>query len=73
MRRRLWQYISDAHLGLFLIQFHIGNLDRERTNKSQRLFATQVAPRLREESLALFSREYPELAPEALHAAGAPA
>ncbi len=73
VRRRLWQYISDAHLGLFLIQFHIGNLDRERTNKSQRLFATQVAPRLREESLALFSREYPELAPEALHAAGAPA
>ena len=62
VRRRLWSYTDEAHLGLFLIQFHIGNLSRELTNKSQRLFATEVAPQLRAESMDLFAKHYPQLA-----------
>ena len=62
VRRRLWSYVEEARLGLFLIQFHIGNMSKELTNKSQRLFATEVAPQLRADSRAFFSREYPELA-----------
>ncbi|HLG74084.1 MAG TPA: LLM class flavin-dependent oxidoreductase [Chloroflexota bacterium] len=61
VRRRLWQYITEANLGLFLIQFHIGNMGPELTNRSQRLFAEQVAPSLREESAAYFAAQYPEL------------
>jgi alkanesulfonate monooxygenase SsuD/methylene tetrahydromethanopterin reductase-like flavin-dependent oxidoreductase (luciferase family) len=61
VRRRLWQYIRDAGLGLFLIQFHIGNMGPELTNNSQRLFAERVAPELRQESAALFARDYPWL------------
>jgi alkanesulfonate monooxygenase SsuD/methylene tetrahydromethanopterin reductase-like flavin-dependent oxidoreductase (luciferase family) len=62
VRRRLWSYIDEARLGLFLIQFHIGNLSRDLTNKSQRLFATEVAPQLRAESTDLFAKHYPQLA-----------
>jgi hypothetical protein len=31
--------------------------------KSMRLFATEVAPRLRADSAALFAREFPQTAP----------
>jgi alkanesulfonate monooxygenase SsuD/methylene tetrahydromethanopterin reductase-like flavin-dependent oxidoreductase (luciferase family) len=61
IRRRLWEYISECRVGIFLIQFHIGNLSRELTNRSQQLFATQVAPALRAESAELFAREFPRL------------
>jgi hypothetical protein len=42
-----------------LIQFHIGNMPKELALKSMTLFANQVAPRLRENSLAFFEQEYP--------------
>lgn len=61
VRRRLWDYIREARVGIFLIQFHIGNLSRERTNESQRLFASEVAPYLRAESAEFFGREFPAL------------
>jgi alkanesulfonate monooxygenase SsuD/methylene tetrahydromethanopterin reductase-like flavin-dependent oxidoreductase (luciferase family) len=68
IRRRLWQYIEQAQAGIFLIQFHIGNLSYDLTQKSQRLFATQVMPQLREDSARLFAKDFPRL--EAVEAAG---
>lgn len=59
VRRRLWDYIQTARAGIFLIQFHVGNLSYDLTQKSQRLFATQVMPALREDSARLFAREFP--------------
>ena len=41
---KLWPFIRDAHIGNMLIQFHIGNLNKELTIKSQRLFAEKVLP-----------------------------
>ena len=61
VRRRLLEYVRNAHAGIFLIQFHIGNLSYDLTLKSQRLFATQVMPELREESAQVFAREFPAL------------
>lgn len=61
VRRRLWEYIRECQMGIFLIQFHIGNLSRELTNQSQRLFAAHVAPALRQESAEWFSRAFPGL------------
>jgi alkanesulfonate monooxygenase SsuD/methylene tetrahydromethanopterin reductase-like flavin-dependent oxidoreductase (luciferase family) len=61
VRRRLWEYISECQVGIFLIQFHIGNLSKELTNRSQRLFAERVAPALREESSVLFGQQFPRL------------
>jgi alkanesulfonate monooxygenase SsuD/methylene tetrahydromethanopterin reductase-like flavin-dependent oxidoreductase (luciferase family) len=64
IRQRLWEFIADAGIGNLLIQFHIGNLSYELTQKSQRLFAEQVMPRLRADAAALFARKYPEPAPQ---------
>jgi alkanesulfonate monooxygenase SsuD/methylene tetrahydromethanopterin reductase-like flavin-dependent oxidoreductase (luciferase family) len=61
VRRRLWEYVKNAHAGIFLIQFHVGNLSYDLTLKSQRLFATPVMPELRQESARLFAKEFPEL------------
>jgi alkanesulfonate monooxygenase SsuD/methylene tetrahydromethanopterin reductase-like flavin-dependent oxidoreductase (luciferase family) len=61
VRRRLWEYVKSAHAGIFLIQFHVGNLSYDLTLKSQRLFATQVMPELRHDSARLFAEEFPEL------------
>ena len=57
--QRLWEFISEANIGNLLIQFHIGNLSYDLTQKSQRIFAEQVLPRLRADSEALFARKYP--------------
>jgi len=62
VRRRLWQYIQDCRVGMFLIQFHVGNLSYDLTLKSQRLFATQVMPELRSDAAKLFAAEFPRLA-----------
>ena len=70
VRKRLWQYIEDTGVGIYMVQFHIGNLSSALTRKSQRLFATEVAPKLRADSAELFGREYPWLQ-EASLAAGA--
>ncbi len=64
IRQRLWEFIADAGIGNLLIQFHIGNLSYELTQKSQRLFAEQVMPRLRADAAALFARKYPAPAPQ---------
>jgi alkanesulfonate monooxygenase SsuD/methylene tetrahydromethanopterin reductase-like flavin-dependent oxidoreductase (luciferase family) len=57
--QRLWEFIDEANIGNLLIQFHIGNLSYDLTQKSQRIFAEQVLPRLRADSEALFARKYP--------------
>jgi alkanesulfonate monooxygenase SsuD/methylene tetrahydromethanopterin reductase-like flavin-dependent oxidoreductase (luciferase family) len=57
--QRLWELIDEANIGNLLIQFHIGNLSYDLTQKSQRIFAEQVLPRLQKDSEALFARKYP--------------
>jgi hypothetical protein len=44
-----------------LIQFHLGNMADALARKSMQLFATKVAPRLREDSAKLFGRDFPGL------------
>jgi alkanesulfonate monooxygenase SsuD/methylene tetrahydromethanopterin reductase-like flavin-dependent oxidoreductase (luciferase family) len=56
--QKLWEFVSEADIGNLLIQFHIGNLSYEKTQKSQRIFAEQVLPRLRADSEAHFKRKY---------------
>lgn len=56
---KLWPFVTEAHIGNLLIQFHIGNLSRELTLKSQQLFAEKVMPRLREQSQIFFDKNYP--------------
>jgi alkanesulfonate monooxygenase SsuD/methylene tetrahydromethanopterin reductase-like flavin-dependent oxidoreductase (luciferase family) len=65
VRERLWALIEGARPGYLLMQFHFGNMRPEIARKSMRLFATEVAPYLRERSAELFAREYPnaQLAP----------
>jgi len=62
VREKLWSLIEQAGVGNLLIQFHFGNMRAELARKSMRLFATEVAPALREDSMALFARDYPEMA-----------
>src|SRR5918993_892952 len=57
--QRIWNLIERAKVGNLLIQFHIGNMSKELALKSMTLFAKQVAPRLRENSLNYFEREFP--------------
>ena len=49
-------------IGRFLIQFHFGNMKPELVRKSMKLFAEQVAPKLRQDSAELFAKDYPQLA-----------
>jgi alkanesulfonate monooxygenase SsuD/methylene tetrahydromethanopterin reductase-like flavin-dependent oxidoreductase (luciferase family) len=56
---KLWEFVDEANIGNLLIQFHIGNLSKEKTLKSQQIFAESVLPRLREESGKLFARKFP--------------
>jgi alkanesulfonate monooxygenase SsuD/methylene tetrahydromethanopterin reductase-like flavin-dependent oxidoreductase (luciferase family) len=55
---KLWAFVDEANIGNLLIQFHIGNLSKEKTLKSQQLFAEKVLPRLRAESKKLFARKF---------------
>ena len=59
--RRIFDIVEHAKSGHLLIQFHMGNMADALTRKSMRLFAEQVAPRLREDSARLFAREFPGL------------
>jgi len=65
---RILEIVEHAKVGHLLIQFHLGNMPDALTRKSMRLFATEVAPRLRAESARLFARAFPgmdrQLAPE---------
>ena len=55
------EILEHAKVVHLLIQFHLGNMPDALTRKSMRLFATEVAPRLRADSARLFSREFPEM------------
>jgi alkanesulfonate monooxygenase SsuD/methylene tetrahydromethanopterin reductase-like flavin-dependent oxidoreductase (luciferase family) len=56
---RIWKIIEQAKVGNLLIQFHIGNMPKGLARKSMTLFAEEVAPRLRADSLKLFERQFP--------------
>ena len=64
--RRIMDILTHSKVGNLLIQFHLGNMQDALARKSMRLFATEVAPRLRADSAKLFAQEFPEaaLAPE---------
>ena len=66
--QKLWEFVRDANIGNLLIQFHIGNLSKEKTLKSQRIFAETVLPRLRDESKKLFAQRFPNKARDATEA-----
>jgi alkanesulfonate monooxygenase SsuD/methylene tetrahydromethanopterin reductase-like flavin-dependent oxidoreductase (luciferase family) len=59
VRERLWALIEGARPGYLLMQFHFGNMRPEVVKKSMHLFATEVAPYLRERSAELYAKEYP--------------
>jgi len=59
VRNKIAELIEKSQVGNLLIQFHLGNMPSELVRKSERLFATQVAPALREESTRLFTKTYP--------------
>jgi alkanesulfonate monooxygenase SsuD/methylene tetrahydromethanopterin reductase-like flavin-dependent oxidoreductase (luciferase family)/pimeloyl-ACP methyl ester carboxylesterase len=56
--RRIMDILTHSKVGNLLIQFHLGNMQDALTRKSMHLFATEVAPRLREDSARLFAREF---------------
>ena len=60
MHRKILDLIEKSQVGNLLIQFHLGNMPSELVLKSQRLFATQVAPALREDSARVFAKAYRE-------------
>lgn len=59
--RKIHDLIERSQVGNLLIQFHLGNMPGDLARKSARLFATEVAPALRESSAKLFSKTYPAL------------
>jgi alkanesulfonate monooxygenase SsuD/methylene tetrahydromethanopterin reductase-like flavin-dependent oxidoreductase (luciferase family) len=59
--RRIIELVEHSKVGHLLIQFHLGNMKDELARKSMALFATQVAPRLREDSAKIFGREFPAM------------
>ncbi len=69
VHRKILDLIEKSQVGNLLIQFHLGNMSSELALKSQRLFATQVAPALREDSARVFAKAYPRM--EETLAAGA--
>ncbi len=60
--RQIMDLVRETQVGNLLIQFHMGNMRDDLARKSMRLFATQVAPRLRQESRVVFSDSFPALA-----------
>jgi alkanesulfonate monooxygenase SsuD/methylene tetrahydromethanopterin reductase-like flavin-dependent oxidoreductase (luciferase family) len=59
--RQIMDIIRETQVGNLLIQFHMGNMRDDLARKSMRLFATEVAPRLREDSRVSFASNFPEL------------
>ena len=55
--RRFMDVLEHAPVGHLLIQFHMGNMPDACARKSQRLFWTEVAPRLKEAT----GKKYAEL------------
>jgi len=60
--RQIIDLVRETEVGNLLIQFHMGNMRDDLARKSMRLFATQVAPRLRDESRVIFAPYFKELA-----------
>jgi alkanesulfonate monooxygenase SsuD/methylene tetrahydromethanopterin reductase-like flavin-dependent oxidoreductase (luciferase family) len=60
--RQISELIRETQVGNLLIQFHMGNMRDDLARKSMRLFATQVAPRLRQDSREVFASAFNELA-----------
>ena len=60
--RQIIDLVRETQVGNLLIQFHLGNMRDDLARKSMRLFATQVAPRLREDSRVAFASSFAELA-----------
>lgn len=60
--RQITDLVRETQVGNLLIQFHMGNMRDDLARKSMRLFATQVAPRLREDSRVTFASSFAELA-----------
>ena len=61
VHRRILDILEQSKVGHLLIQFHLGNMEDALARKSMQLFATQVAPRLRQDSAKLFDRHFPGL------------
>jgi alkanesulfonate monooxygenase SsuD/methylene tetrahydromethanopterin reductase-like flavin-dependent oxidoreductase (luciferase family) len=61
--RRFMEILENAPVGHLLIQFHLGNMKDELVRKSMRLFASEVAPRLREKSAAMFTAQFSDQRP----------
>jgi alkanesulfonate monooxygenase SsuD/methylene tetrahydromethanopterin reductase-like flavin-dependent oxidoreductase (luciferase family) len=61
VHRRILDILEQSKVGHLLIQFHLGNMDDALARKSMQMFATKVAPRLREDSIKLFGRHFPGL------------
>jgi hypothetical protein len=60
--RQISDLVRETQVGNLLIQFHLGNMRDDLARKSMRLFATQIAPRLRDDSRIAFAGHFPELA-----------
>ncbi len=60
---RILGILEAAPVGNLLLQFHLGNMPGDFTRKSMKLFAEQVAHRLREASLRIYARRFPHLDP----------
>jgi len=69
VRRKIAELIEKSQVGNLLIQFHLGNMPADLVLKSERLFATQVAPALREESTSVFQKAYPAMEDQLAHGA----
>ena len=60
--RQIMDLVRETEVGNLLIQFHLGNMRDDLARKSMRLFATEVAPRLRQDLRVAFAGSFPELA-----------
>ena len=58
--RRFMDILDNAPVGHLLIQFHMGNMRDDLVRRSMRLFAEEVAPRLREETEKAFGEKFPK-------------
>lgn len=59
--RRFMDILEQAQVGHLLVQFHLGNMADALARRSMQLFATEVAPRLREATAKLYDRNFPRV------------
>ena len=57
--RRFMDILEHAQVGHLLIQFHLGNMADALARRSMQLFATEVAPRLREATCEIVRPQFP--------------